>query len=348
MNLTLSDKAYTHINSLLKEHNSTWARLQVKAGKCAGLVYDWTFDTSKTDDDKEIDGVLLVDKSNEPYLSGIEIGYKADLMGSEFTYINPKAQAACGCGISFHVEAQMINFKDFLTEGVYDKHIFKGFFIAGGPGSGKSWVSARTLEGSGMKVINTDLGLERYAMKIGLDLKMDTMTPFEKKLKDGFRTRAKRGTQTQLQLAIDGRLGLILDSTGRDIPRIESEKRGLDYVGYDTYCIFVNTRLEVALKRNQLRTRTVPDAIVMQNWKAVQKNRKKLQNIFGSSNYLEVDNNEDLQYINNQVYKSINKLKKKSYSKQMAKDWVANELEKKRATGAAATKKKGFFSRFKK
>ena len=41
----------------------------------------------------------------EPYLSGIEIGYKADLMGSEFTYINPKAQAACGCGISFHVEA---------------------------------------------------------------------------------------------------------------------------------------------------------------------------------------------------------------------------------------------------
>jgi len=26
-------------------------------------------------------------------------------MGSEFTYINPKAKAACGCGISFHVEA---------------------------------------------------------------------------------------------------------------------------------------------------------------------------------------------------------------------------------------------------
>ena len=69
----------------------------------------------------------------------------------------------------------MKDFKDFLTEGVYDKHIFKAFWLAGGPGSGKSWVAARTLEGSGMKVINTDLGLERYAMKIGLDLKMDTM-----------------------------------------------------------------------------------------------------------------------------------------------------------------------------
>ena len=65
----------------------------------------------------------------------------------------------------------MIDFKNFLTEGVYDKHIFKAFFLAGGPGSGKSWVAARTLEGSGMKVINTDLGFERYATKVGLDLK---------------------------------------------------------------------------------------------------------------------------------------------------------------------------------
>ena len=41
----------------------------------------------------------------------------------------------------------MKDFKDFLTEGVYDKHIFKAFFLAGGPGSGKSWVASRTLEG---------------------------------------------------------------------------------------------------------------------------------------------------------------------------------------------------------
>ena len=103
MNLTLSEKAFSHINTLLKEYNLPWARLQVKAGKCAGLVYEWTFESDKNDDDVAIDGVLLVDKSNEPYLSGIEIGYKADLMGSEFTYINPKAQSSCGCGVSFHV-----------------------------------------------------------------------------------------------------------------------------------------------------------------------------------------------------------------------------------------------------
>ena len=222
----------------------------------------------------------------------------------------------------------MIDFKNFLTEGVYDKHIFKAFFLAGGPGSGKSWVAARTLEGSGMKVINTDLGFERYAKQVGLDLKkMQSFTPAQTKLKDELRARSKSGTKTQLQYAIDGRLGLILDSTARDVPRIESEEACIRLLlGYDTYMVFVNTTLETALKRNQLRPRSVPDAIVISNHKQVQANRKALKNIFGS-NYVEVDNDYDLTHINSQVYKKINKLKKIKYSKQMAKDWVAMELE---------------------
>ena len=58
----------------------------------------------------------------------------------------------------------MIDFQNFLTEGVYDKHIFKAFFLAGGPGSGKSWVAKRTLGGTGMKVINSDAGFKRLMM----------------------------------------------------------------------------------------------------------------------------------------------------------------------------------------
>ena len=200
----------------------------------------------------------------------------------------------------------MIDFKNFLTEGVYDKHIFKAFFLAGGPGSGKSWVASRTLEGSGMKVINT--------------------------------------TKTQLQYAVDGRLGLILDSTARDIPRIETEKRGLDFIGYDTYMVFVNTTLETALKRNQMRPRKVPDSIVIQSHKQIQANRQKLKNIFGS-NYVEVDNDFDLAHINSEVYKKINKLKKPKYSKQMAKDWVAMELEMKKQAGQKKTSVFSLFGR---
>jgi len=239
----------------------------------------------------------------------------------------------------------MQEFKDFITEGVYDKHIFKAFFLAGGPGSGKSWVAARTLEGSGLKVINTDLGFERYAKQAGLDLKkMQSFTPAQTKLKDALRARSKSGTKTQLEFAIQGRLGLILDSTARDIPRIESESSALGALGYDTYMVFVNTTLETALKRNQMRPRSVPDAIVIQSHKQIQANRQKLKNIFGS-NYVEVDNDFDLAHINSAVYKKINKLKKKKYGKQMAKDWVAMELEMKKQAGQKKSSVFGLFGR---
>ena len=38
-------------------------------------------------------------------------------------------------------------------------------FLAGGPGSGKSWVSARALSGMGLKVINSDSAFESKLKK---------------------------------------------------------------------------------------------------------------------------------------------------------------------------------------
>ena len=55
----------------------------------------------------------------------------------------------------------MIDFQQYIAEGVYDPNIFKAFFLAGGPGSGKSWVSERTLSGMGLKVINSDTVFSR-------------------------------------------------------------------------------------------------------------------------------------------------------------------------------------------
>ena len=196
-----------------------------------------------------------------------------------------------------------------------------------------------------MKVINTDLGFERYAKQASLDLKkMQSFTPAHTKLKEVLRARSKSVTKTQLQFAIEGRLGLILDSTARDIPRIESEASALGALGYDTYMVFVNTTLETALKRNQLRPRSVPDAIVIQSHKQIQANRQKLKNIFGS-NYVEVDNDFDLPHINSEVYKKINKLKKKDPSKKAAKDWIAIEREMKRQAGQKKSSVFGLFGR---
>ena len=241
----------------------------------------------------------------------------------------------------------MKEFKDFLTEGVYDKHIFKAFFLAGGPGSGKSWVARRTLGGTGMKVINSDAGFKRYAKQVGLDLeRMDKFNDDETRLKNKLRERSKRGTKTQLNLAIDGRLGLILDSTARDVDRIEDEKYTMDNLGYDTYMVFVNTSLETALRRNQYveRGRPVPEHIVIKSHKEVQANRRRLMNIFGR-NYVEVDNDKDLDVINSNVYKKIVSLQRKPYTKQKAKDWVRDELLLKKMAGQRKGSVFGLFGR---
>ena len=64
----------------------------------------------------------------------------------------------------------MRNFKEYITEGVYDPNIFKAVFLAGGPGSGKSWVSSRALSGMGLKVINSDSMFARALSKEGMGL----------------------------------------------------------------------------------------------------------------------------------------------------------------------------------
>ena len=230
----------------------------------------------------------------------------------------------------------MLNFNDFLynqeaiNEGVYDKNIFKAFFLAGGPGSGKSWVSARTLMGQGMKVINSDDGFENYAKKVGLELKMTNMSAFQTKQKNFLRTRAKRGTMSMHQHAIDGRLGMIMDSTARDTARIEAEAQSMRYLGYDTYMVFVNTTLEVALKRNEMRPRSVPEPIVINSHRQIQKNIPKLRAIFGSKNFVEVDNSVEREDVNIKVYKEIQKLVRSKPTSPMAQAWIDNELAKKR------------------
>ena len=80
----------------------------------------------------------------------------------------------------------MLNFNEFLenedilTEGIHDKGIFKAFYLAGGPGSGKSWVAAKTLEGSGLKVVNSDIGFAWIKKKHHLSVVIQNILWFQK------------------------------------------------------------------------------------------------------------------------------------------------------------------------
>jgi len=224
----------------------------------------------------------------------------------------------------------MIDFQQYINEGVYDPNIFKAFFLAGGPGSGKSWVSQRTLSGMGLKVINSDNAFSRALEKEKISLNMATTDAKEIARRDEIRAKAKATTSTQLKLALEGRLGLILDSTARDVARIESEANTMKQIGYDVYMVFVNTSLEVALKRNQLRARKVPDAIVISNHKQVQNNIGKLQNLFGTSNFVIVDNNKVAEDVNPTVHKAIRKMISKKPTSYQAVSWIKRELQKRK------------------
>jgi len=224
----------------------------------------------------------------------------------------------------------MREFKQYISEGVYDPNIFKAFFLAGGPGSGKSWVSERTLSGMGLKVINSDNSFSRALEKEKMSLNMATTDAKEIARRDDIRAKAKARTGVQLKLALEGRLGLILDSTARDMSRIESEANSMRYIGYDVHMIFVNTSLEVALKRNQMRARKVPDAIVIQNHKQVQKNIGLYQRIFGISNFVIIDNNKVAEDVNPSVHKAIRRMVNRKPTSYQAVSWIKRELAKKR------------------
>jgi len=90
----------------------------------------------------------------------------------------------------------------------------------------------------------------------------------------------------------NGRLGMIIDGTGDDYQKIAREKKELEEIGYQTYMIFVNTTLEVALQRNEQRDRVLPASIVSASHKEVNQNIGAFQGLFGSGNFMIVDNNQ--------------------------------------------------------
>jgi len=78
-------------------------RVVVEKGGCAGLQYTMTLDIWRTGDTVvERDGVsVFIDSASFPYLSGAELDYCDDLVGTGFRLRNPNAVRSCGCGTSF-------------------------------------------------------------------------------------------------------------------------------------------------------------------------------------------------------------------------------------------------------
>ncbi len=216
-----------------------------------------------------------------------------------------------------------------IREGVYDPNIFKAFFIAGGPGSGKSFVVKRTTGGLGMKIVNSDPAFEKMLKDAGYSTDISDLDPT---VRDTIRGKAKAVTKKRRDSFVDGRLGLIIDGTGKDYDKITRQATELKQLGYDTYMIFVNTSLDVALARNRKRDRVLADSMVIQLWNQVQQNLGKFSQYF-RRNLVIVDNNEEQEddgQIFNSVFKQIKPLAKSKPTSKIAQLWIKKELEMKR------------------
>ena len=248
----------------------------------------------------------------------------------------------------------MVNLKQLLTEGVFDKGILKAVFMAGGPGSGKSYVAGQifgipkkvNVSMSGLKSVNSDTEFEFLLKKYGFETFGTGKLDIDKWPDEVFdmiaggdedseamtlRKKAKLMTKDRKEKYMEGRLGMIIDGTGHNYAKLKKEKDQLTKMGYDCYMVFVNTSLKVAKQRNKERERRLPENILEKSWKDVQNNLGKFQGLFGR-NFAVVDNSkflspEDAQKKFGMITKKyISKFINKPVKNPKGKKWVKHNL----------------------
>jgi len=211
-----------------------------------------------------------------------------------------------------------------LMEGVNDPSIFKAVFLAGGPGAGKSFIVGKTaLKALGFRLINSDDAFENGLKKAGL-----TTDPADIASAQGqaVRAKAKALTGRMMTRALQGRLGIVIDGTGKDYTKIKSQVDMLRELGYAVHMIFVNTDLETAMSRNNNRPRSLPDDMVSKMWKDVQKNIGKFQGLF-RNRMIVLDNSEgsDIETSTLEAYKDIKTWAAKAPENSIAVKWIKGQ-----------------------
>ena len=104
--ITVTPRAAEKMRDILRDEGKADAgvRVGVRGGGCTGLSYLIEPCAAPDARDKIFDsnGVkLYVDPKSFIYLRGMEIDFKP--LGMGFTFNNPNAKKACGCGESFSV-----------------------------------------------------------------------------------------------------------------------------------------------------------------------------------------------------------------------------------------------------
>jgi shikimate kinase len=178
----------------------------------------------------------------------------------------------------------MVSFKEFISESIEDRGIFKAVFVVGIPGSGKSYTGKKISGAIQPRVINTDIATEYLTLKTGR--RVNSMNWI------AFQDQTHRITKGMLGNYLNGMLPLLIDGTSNSAENILQRAGILKSLGYDVGMVFVDTPLETALKRAATRQeRDVDPEFIQQVYKRSAENKEFFKQEF-SSFFAEIKNDE--------------------------------------------------------
>jgi adenylate kinase family enzyme len=181
--------------------------------------------------------------------------------------------------------------EESLEEGVHDPHTFKCIFLFGPMGAGKSTVARPLLTHTGLRSVNLDNFNELFVKKGQVPTGHLSPDQLEK---------SWQLTQTQQQNFLDGRLGVIIDGSGRNPSTAIGVIEKLAPLGYEFMMLFVNVSEATSIARQQSRAekqkqqwgagRQVDPELAKNTYAQVQKNLDRYSAYFGPQRFVYVDN----------------------------------------------------------
>ncbi len=106
LNLTPAAEARIALLMARAPEGAVGVRLSTPRRGCSGLAYSVDYVTEEKPFDEKIEtpgGTFYVDGASILYLIGIKMDWVEDDFAAGFTFDNPNAKGACGCGESFTV-----------------------------------------------------------------------------------------------------------------------------------------------------------------------------------------------------------------------------------------------------